>query len=276
MDAASLLRKAVAEYYEVDEGQISPSFPLSGRRGQGSIARAALDSVIRNRVGVKSRAVYTARTFGELEDEIAPGAASSATAVPAPGPDESRVAAPGPVADRAGGGVSCGVDIELVENLPAAADHWEDPFYRTMFAPSEIAYCLMQEAPALHFAARWCAKEALKKCDREFLVSEMKDLEVVPDELGAPHFRHHAGGTSRRLPHAVSLSHTPHAAVAMVVRAVMAEPAAALPVEVPREFGPEPRTRASKWLILFNIATVVVAAVALLRTFPPVAGVFTR
>jgi phosphopantetheine--protein transferase-like protein len=276
METAVQLRKAVAEFFEVDEGQVGPSFSLSGRRGQGSIARAALDSVIRNRVGIKSRAVYTARTFGELEEEIVPGAADIATApAPVPGPVELPA---GGHAPPAAGSVSCGVDIESIENLPAAADYWEDPFYRTVFSPSEIAYCVLQETPALHFAARWCAKEALKKCDRELLAADLKDLEVVPDEAGAPYFVQHAGGASRRLPHAVSLSHTSQAAVAVVIRAIMPEPAAT-PLAVTHLVPPvvaEPRSWGSKLLIALNLVALGVAVLALLRTFPSVAGLFAR
>jgi phosphopantetheine--protein transferase-like protein len=265
MDAAVRLRKAVAEYFEVDEGQVIPSFPLSGR-GHGSIARAALDSVIRSRVGIASQAVYTARTYGELEGDLVPGAAAVAPE-PAPRPAGPPVAV---VAPTPGGAVSCGVDIELIENLPTAADPWEDPFYRSVFAPPEIAYCLMQEAPALHFAARWCAKEALKKCDGALLAADLKDLEVVPDEAGAPYLVHHAGGASRRLPHAVSLAHTAHAAVAVVVRAVGPEPAAA--PAIPAEVAPAPLPRSSLPIVLLNLITLAVAVVALLRTLPPAGG----
>lgn len=70
METATLLRRTVAEFFEVDEGQVGPSFSLQARRG--SIARAALDAAIRSRVGLKSQAVYSAATFGELEAEIAP------------------------------------------------------------------------------------------------------------------------------------------------------------------------------------------------------------
>ena len=117
----------------------------------------------------------------------------------------------------AAGAVRCGIDIELIDHLPRVADCWEDPFYRDHFAPAEIAYCQLQETPALHFAARWCAKEALKKCDGAFLPTAMKDIEVVADGTGSPFLVHHAGNGTRRLPHAVSLSHTMHAAVAVVV-----------------------------------------------------------
>ena len=145
----------------MDEDEVGPTFSLHGRRGQGSIARAALDALIRRRVGLTARSVYTARTYGELEAELVPGAASTtAPAISSPGPSGNGQSIAPPT-----GVVQCGIDIELIDHLPRVADCWEDSFYRDHFAPAEIAYCLSQETPAVHFTARWCAKEALKKCD---------------------------------------------------------------------------------------------------------------
>jgi phosphopantetheine--protein transferase-like protein len=271
MEAATLLRKTVAEFFEVDEGQVGPSFSLQAR--QGSIARAALDAAIRGRVGVKSIAVYSARTFGELEAEIAPGSAGS------PPPASSPIPAPvvpasAPIAGASG--ASCGVDLELIANLPVAVDPWEHEFYRGNFTPSEIAYCLRQPEPATHFAARWCAKEALKKCDRAFLAVPLNEIEVVLDEAGAPRLEYLGGGPSRRLPHAVSLSHTLHAAVAMVVRVDPAPPLPPDPVPAmaiaspPAPVAPAdaPRRRGATLLVALNLLAIVLAALALARTFP--------
>jgi phosphopantetheine--protein transferase-like protein len=267
------LRQAVAEFFEVGESEVGPAFSLQGRRGQGSIARAALDSLIRRRVGVTSRLVYSARTYGELEAELAPGAAaaapSAAPAISSPGPSvNGQGTAPVPAA----GGVRCGIDIELIDHLPRAGDCWEDPFYRDHFAPAEIAYCLLQETPALHFAARWCAKEALRKCDGAFLTTALKDIEVVADTTGAPFLVQHAGGSMRRLPHAVSLSHTAHAAVAVVVK-LDAPAAAPLPRDLPPAAeapapSPAPSVhRGSLLPTLLGLVALGVAIAALVRTF---------
>ena len=188
-------------------------------------------------MGVKSRAVYSARTFGELAADLGIGHDGASVSPPHPNPPPQAGREPDlnppPRAGRepesspsSNGhtGASCGVDIELVEHLPVVVDPWEDPFYRSHFSASEIAYCVRQPEPLLHFAARWCAKEALKKCDRAFLAIEGKDVEIVNDEAGAPHLVHLAEGSPRRLPHAVSLSHTTHAAVAMVVRVDAIQP----------------------------------------------------
>jgi len=275
MDAGTQLRRTVAEFFQVDEARVGPAFSLAGR--PGSVARAALDAAIRRRVGVKSRAVYSAKTFGELAAELGLGSDGAATA-PMAAPAAVPSAVPTPAAATApAGAAACGVDIELIADLPAAPDPWEDPFYRTHFSPSEIAYCLRQAEPAAHFAGRWCAKEALKKCDRAFLVADGKDIEVVNDEAGAPHLVHHAADGPRRLPHAVSLSHTAHAAVAVVVRvdapppAPAATPTAPAPIVAGPEAHAEARPggrRASALLVALNLITLAAAAFALYRTTP--------
>jgi phosphopantetheine--protein transferase-like protein len=265
------LRQAVAEFFEVGESEVGPAFSLQGRRGQGSIARAALDSLIRRRVGLTSRSVYSARTYGELEAELAPGAATVpvsaplATSLPDPSPNGQ-----GMTPDAVAVPVCCGIDIELIDHLPRGDDCWEDPFYRDHFAPGEIAYCLLQEMPSLHFTARWCAKEALKKCDGAFLATAPKDIEVVVDVAGAPHLVHHTGGGTRRLPHGVSLSHTTHAAVAVVIKVdaaavVPTHRNIALASEVPSP-APAPR-RGSLLPTLLGLVALGVAIGALVRTF---------
>jgi holo-[acyl-carrier protein] synthase len=271
MDTTTLLRKTVAEFFEVDEARMGPTFSLQAR--QGSIARAALDAAIRGRVGLKSQSVYRAKTYGELEAELAPGSAE----VPAVGPEtivRSPSPAPEPIEANGPPGASCGVDIELVANLPASGDPWEDEFYRAHFTPSEIAYCLRQAEPGPHFAARWCAKEALKKCDRAFLAADWQEIEVVADEAGAPRLEYRGGGGLRRLPHSVSLSHTPHSAVAVVLRVEPAPPPAStnpesLPPRLPAPADlPAPRRRAGLLLAALNLAAIALAALALARTFP--------
>jgi phosphopantetheinyl transferase (holo-ACP synthase) len=84
------------------------------------------------------------------------------------------------------GGLACGIDIEMVENLPVVQDYWEDTFYTTTFTAAEIAYCLLQVHPPMHLTARWCAKEALKKCDPAYSHLTMDQLEVALTTTGAP------------------------------------------------------------------------------------------
>jgi len=115
-------------------------------------------------------------------------------------------------------GITYGIDIEMVENLPVVADYWSDAFYRATFTPAEIAYCLRQAQPLVHLAARWCAKKALQKCDLAYLQADLRLLEVRLSASGAPYLCAVADGHSTPLPFAVSLSQTAQAAVAVVVK----------------------------------------------------------
>jgi phosphopantetheinyl transferase (holo-ACP synthase) len=271
MDKREGLRVIVADFFETTPDRIDDGFRLAGPRMQGSVARYALDAALRRKLGLSSRAAYTATTFGELArglfgagegsspvppTEAAPTSAGSASAASRPAPlsspstrrlahemgvdlravqptgargrvsreDVVKAAATLGATTELAGGVAlpgmlaCGIDIEMVSNMPSTPDHWRSDFYSMSFTPAEIAYCLLQERPAMHFAGRWCAKEALKKCDNSLLHEPMGNLELAHDASGEVFFRHRAGGAVRRLPFAVSISHTPTTAVAVVAR----------------------------------------------------------
>jgi len=115
-------------------------------------------------------------------------------------------------------GIACGIDIKIVESLPVVADYWSDAFYRATFTPAEIAYCLLQDRPLVHLAARWCAKKALQKCEPAYLQADLRLLEVRLSASGAPYLCAVVDGHSTPLPFAVSLSHTTQTAVAVVVK----------------------------------------------------------
>ena len=157
---------------------------------------------------------YSARTLGELEHAVL---------------GEGPVEPPGHQVDagieRRGylqefglkTSLRCGLDIEAVSGFPAADDYWTNDFYQSNFSEAEIAYCAAQQNPPMHFAARWCAKEALKKCDGSFLSVAMARIEITLSMDGTPFLAHIVDGEPQRLPHAVSLSHTDSLAAALVV-----------------------------------------------------------
>lgn len=274
-DPSQTLRLAVAEFFDVDVDQITPAFSLSSGRGQGSIARATLDASIRRRVGVRSAAVYSAQTFGELESALLGGDGASAPPPSPPPVANGQPTASIPLSETGSAPASCGVDLEFLDNLPETDDYWEHPFYQANFSSREIAECLHQPSPRQHFAARWCAKEALKKCAPALLREPMNTIEYVLEGDGPPYLaRLEPGRKPIRLPHAVSLSHSGGLAAAVVVSVPAPRPAppSAAAVEPPPPVAPAPAPsprRSSPLTTLLALAALALAAWALARTFAP-------
>jgi phosphopantetheine--protein transferase-like protein len=204
MDGSKQLREIVAVFFEISPDAMGEDFNLSTEQRQGSIARYALAAIVRREMGIQSRAIHSAKTYGELESALLNGEASA-----------PQVIAHAPVTGPAG--AACGVDIELVENLPPADDYFSHEFYQDHFSPAEIAYCVAQESPAMHFAARWCAKEALKKCSPAHLEVDMNSIEVAHDAERGVILRSLESGEAVELPYAVSLTHTHAMGAAIVV-----------------------------------------------------------
>jgi phosphopantetheine--protein transferase-like protein len=282
MDRQSILRQTIAEFLGTESSQIGSDLPLTGSRFQGSLARTQLYAAIQQQLGVKCRAVYTARTYGELQ-----------AAVLGTTTDGSEVASNTSGVGNGRGGfarhhtptdaltaLACGIDIEMVDHFPEAQDYWEDPFYKTAFTSAEIAYCLMQEHPRIHFAARWCAKEALKKCDPAYIHEDLGRIEVAFAE-GAPFLRQVVNGRAEPLPFAVSLSHTPALAAAVIVKSTASRAASGTASEAFAEtslpVSPRPVTEAAMaspsglvsgvWPLLLLGVTLMLSLWALLRTF---------
>jgi holo-[acyl-carrier protein] synthase len=97
-------------------------------------------------------------------------------------------------------------------------------FFERIFTPDEIAYCTRQRRPAIHFAARFAAKEALFKALGTGLVAPFswQQLEVKRDTAGQP-ILECRGALAERLAEAgevrvhLSMSHTQAGAAAVVL-----------------------------------------------------------
>ena len=204
MEAREQLRKIVAQLAGLKPEAIDADFSLKSRGLQSSVRRAALAAAIRRHLGVTVPEVYSVVSFRELEAIVLEGGTQGAVS------DNKTAAFTKPFAISPLSGVddlACGIDIERVDAMPVTDDYWEHEFYKESFSKDEIAYCLLQENPRMHFAARWCAKEALVKCDPAF-----------KGQSGEVLLAHHVNGISTRPPLAVSLSHTETMAAAVVVR----------------------------------------------------------
>jgi holo-[acyl-carrier protein] synthase len=273
MATPETLQDIIATLLGTDPADVHADLAFAGTRLQGSLARTRLYTAIEQQLGVACQAAYTVRTYGELHAAVygtAPDIAATQAAAALPAP-EQHVRYNGATPS-----IACGIDIEMVENLPVVPDHWSDAFYSATFTPTEIAYCLLQDQPLVHFAARWCAKEALKKCDPAYLRADLRTLEVRLSAGGAPYLCAVSDSQSTPLPFAVSLSHTAQAAVAVVVK-VSATPdirSAVTPAVVPIvSVSPTPSTDTesrwhSAWLPLFMGSSALGLALwALARTW---------
>ena len=81
-----------------------------------------------------------------------------------------------------------GIDVVEVDRIETAIAKLGDAFLERLFTQAERAYCEKQKRPALHFAARFAAKEAVSKALGTGIGGQAGwlDMEVVRGESGAP------------------------------------------------------------------------------------------
>lgn len=111
-------------------------------------------------------------------------------------------------------GISSGIDIEMVDSFRDTVEVQGDETFKRLFTPSEMAYCMLQEDPPQHFAARFCAKEALRKCGSTFIDVAYNQIEICNKESGDPYVRIQ-GEELKNV--SISLSHTTEFAVASAI-----------------------------------------------------------
>ena len=126
--------------------------------------------------------------------------------------------------------VTIGVDIEDVARFSRRPFAAHERLYRRLFTTNEIAYCNAQRRPALHYTARFSAKEAAIKALEPYGRFSFRDFEVCKSDSGAPFLQIVRTVPGRPVPAAlqVSLSHCDAYAVAMVIASGTSDAAAAL------------------------------------------------
>ena len=94
--------------------------------------------------------------------------------------------------------IGLGLDVAEIPRVAALIERYGERFIRRLFTDGEIAYCTRRHAPAIHFAARFAAKEAGMKALGTGHSQEVlwRDLEVVR-RAGPPQLQFH-GGAARR------------------------------------------------------------------------------
>lgn len=113
-------------------------------------------------------------------------------------------------------GISIGVDIEEINNLPDTSNYRTHEFYQTLFSPEEISYALLQNEPKLHFCGMFCAKEALKKAAPELINLRMDEIKVTHQQ-GRPLITTSDLAINSTFNFQVSISHASNYAVATVL-----------------------------------------------------------
>ncbi len=91
-----------------------------------------------------------------------------------------------------------GTDLSDVKRLSGAIARRGERLVRRVFTPGEIAYCKAARRPAVHFAARFAAKEAVFKALGTGWGKGVRwrDVEVRVEESGRP--RIHLKGEAKR------------------------------------------------------------------------------
>jgi phosphopantetheinyl transferase (holo-ACP synthase) len=178
-------------------------------------------SVALKRLGLTLPSGFKPTTFGAMLAALSgkePPASSDATGAPTK-PERFPIYSAPQAAVAANGlaGLSVGLDVEDIRSLPTADDYWEHEFYRGNFSSSEVAYALLGTDPPTHFAGFWCAKEALRKCDRTFAELSPVLTAVAHESDGRPYLTLDTEAGIVRLPHALSISHAAGSATAIVV-----------------------------------------------------------
>lgn len=116
-----------------------------------------------------------------------------------------------------------GIDLVEVARIRELLTRHAERFKQRTFTAGEIAYCDTCADAAIHYAARFAAKEAAAKALGTGLWSEAgvnwTDIEVTRTESGRPSlvFHHNAAKLTTGLRAHLSLSHTKDHAIAQVI-----------------------------------------------------------
>lgn len=117
-----------------------------------------------------------------------------------------------------------GIDIVYVPSLSDAIDEYGDKYLTKFCTEQEINYCNEMATPALHFAARFAAKEAAMKALSTGWAEEIEPIqfEIIKELSGKPILIAH-GRAADMLKEkgikkiSVSLSHAEEYAIAVVL-----------------------------------------------------------
>jgi len=120
--------------------------------------------------------------------------------------------------------IALGLDLVEVDRIRALLEKHGDRFRERTFTKGECADCDGNADPAIHFAARFAAKEAVAKALGTGFAEGVNwsDIEVTRSEAGVPGVQLHGGAAARAEQLGIkrwmiSLTHTASGAAASVV-----------------------------------------------------------
>ena len=81
-----------------------------------------------------------------------------------------------------------GIDVVEVARVTSSIDEFGEKFLTRIFTPEERHYCQAQKKPAIHYAARFAAKEAVSKALGTGIGKDVgwTDIRVHRKESGEP------------------------------------------------------------------------------------------
>jgi phosphopantetheine--protein transferase-like protein len=220
MSIAEQLQNTLAELLNMSPRDVTPGLTLDIPKFRSSAGRAILRTALKARLG-KDIDTQGLKTYSELLARVtgeSSATASGDTTATSTEADASPTLAPSSVNGSViSGSLSCGVDMEPVATFPESLDFWNHEFYKTHFTPEETVYCVSQVSPRMHFAARWCAKEALKKSSPHYMHLELSQIQTLKNADQSITLQVRNNGKWVDVPGSVSLSHTKDLAIAMVI-----------------------------------------------------------
>jgi phosphopantetheine--protein transferase-like protein len=215
----------------IDRSAIGSSIML--HRMYGVLANEGI--VVENYLDIKDLGTLLRRINNNGQPEILVERSIADTAV-----DEQGLFAPG-----------IGIDMEKIAAMPQAVDFREDAFYKMNFAPSEIAYCILQPDPLASFAGLFAAKEALVKADNTYKGYTFNS--IVIDHLPS--------GKPLHKDFQLSISHTKEMAIAIAMRNGSADPGH---LSMIKDVSSSPQKQYSSRLLLSIITLLLLVIIFLL------------
>jgi phosphopantetheine--protein transferase-like protein len=108
--------------------------------------------------------------------------------------------------------IGIGIDIVDVERFEKIKFEKKSKFYKKIFLPSEISYCLKYKNPYERFAGKFAMKEAVIKAIKENI--QLKNIETLHMK-SKPHIK--IKKSKKKYQFQVSVSHDKKIAIAVVI-----------------------------------------------------------